>query len=82
MIPALPSSLSASTLEGTTPMRSAISSITSHSWRASPRGSTTASVIWMNGVLNSARNGSGKSSRSYIVVAGRTKSQCREVSVT
>ena len=54
----------------------------SHSWRASPRGSTTASVIWMNGVLNRARNGSGKSSRSYMVVAGSTKSQWRDVSVT
>ena len=54
----------------------------SHSCRASPAGSTTGSVIWMNGVVKRLRNGSGKSSRSYIVVAGSTKSQRREVSET
>ncbi len=45
--------------------------MTSHSWRASPAGSTTFSVACRNGVVNSAWNGSRKSSRSYIVVAGK-----------
>jgi hypothetical protein len=71
-MPKRPASLAIPTLEGTMPMRREIASITSHSWRASPRGSTTASVIWMNGFENRARNGSGKSSRSYMVVDGNT----------
>ena len=58
--------------EGTTPIRFEISSIISHSWRASPAGSTTGSVMLMKGVVKRLRNGSGKSSRSYIVVAGST----------
>ena len=33
------------------PMRREIASIASHSWRASPAGSTTASVVWMKGVV-------------------------------
>ena len=43
-----------------------------HSGRACPAGATTASVAWRNGVGCSTWNGSGKSSRSYIVVAGST----------
>ena len=58
--------------EGTMPIRLEISSMISHSWRASPDGSTTGSVIWMNGVVCRSRNGSGKSSRSRKVVAGST----------
>ncbi len=59
MIPTLPSSRTASTLEGTTPTRAATSSMISHSCRASPDGSTTASVELMNGFVNRERNGSG-----------------------
>ena len=44
----------------------------SHSARAWPAGATTASVAWRNGVGCSVWNGSGKSSRSYIVAAGST----------
>ncbi len=69
-------------LEGTTPTRLEMSSMISHSCLASPAGSITASVMLMKGVVNSPRKGSGKSSRSYIVVAGRTKSACRAVSLT
>ena len=54
------------------PIRAAMSSITSHSCRASPAGSTTASVMLMNGFVNNDRNGSGTSSRSRNVVAGST----------
>ena len=43
----MPSQRAAGTLCGTMPIRSAISSMISHSWRASPAGSTTASVILM-----------------------------------
>ena len=39
------------TENGTIPIRFAISSITSHSSRASPAGGTTASVYWMKGVV-------------------------------
>ncbi len=70
--PALPSQRAASTLEGTIPIRSEMSSMISHSWRASPAGSTTASVMLMNGFVNSDRKGSGTSSRSRKVVAGST----------
>ena len=52
--------------------RPAISSLmTVHSSRACPCGPMTASVACLNGVVNSAWNGSRKSARSYIVVAGR-----------
>ena len=42
-----------------------------HSWRAAPRGGTTASVTCMNGVLKKPISATGTSSRSRNVVAGQ-----------
>ena len=54
------------------PIRRERSSMMRHSWRASPRGGTTASVTCMNGVLKKPRKATGTSSRSRNVVAGST----------
>ena len=57
---------------GAMPIRRDRSSMMRHSWRASPRGGTTASVTCMNGVLKKPMNATGTSSRSRKVVAGST----------
>ena len=48
---ACPSARSGQALAGSTPIRRMMSSMISHSWRASPRGASTGSVHWTNGVV-------------------------------
>ena len=63
---------------GTIPIRFAISSITSHSSRASPAGGTTASVYWMNGRRVEAEEGERQ---VVALVEGRARQDVVRVAV-